>query len=48
MYLESPVSLNFCILYLFLVKGPQALYVNSGCVKCISGMILSPADENMS
>ena len=47
MYLKSLVSLNFCILYLFLVKGPQTLYVNSGCVKCISGMILSPADKNI-
>ena len=48
MYLESPVSVVFCILSLFLVKGSQALYVNSGCTKCISDINLSPADKNMS
>ena len=25
--------------------GPPALYVNSGCLKCISGMNLSPASK---
>ena len=30
--------LNFCILSLFFVNGPQALYVNPDCLKCISGM----------
>ena len=40
-YLESPGCLNFFILSLFLVKGAQALYVNPGCIKCISGINLS-------
>ena len=42
MYCKSPVSLSFCILFLFLVNGPQALYVNPGYIKSISGMNLSP------
>ena len=35
---EYPVSLNFCILPLFLVYGPQALYVNPGYFKWTSGI----------
>ena len=46
-YRESPVSLNFCILSLFYVNGPKALYVNPGCVKCISGINLSPVNKNL-
>ena len=41
MYLESPISLNFFILYLFLVNSPQALYINPGFFKYISGINLS-------
>ena len=44
MYLESPVSLNFFILSLFLVNGPKALYINLG--HCISGMNLCPPNKN--
>ena len=29
----------------FLVNGPQALYVNPGCFKCISGINLSPPNK---
>ena len=47
MYLESPVCLNFFILYLFLVNGSQALYGNPGCLKCISGIDTSPANKNL-
>ena len=36
---------NFCIPSLFLVNGPQEIYVNLGCLKCISGMNLSPANK---
>ena len=43
----SPVSINFCIVYLFLVNGPHALYVNPGCFKCISGINFSPANKNI-
>ena len=32
---------------MFLVNGTQALYVNTGCLKCISGMNLSPAIRSM-
>ena len=35
------------ILSLFLVNDPQALYVNPGCLNCISGIYLSPANENL-
>ena len=45
MYFESPVYLNFCILCLFLVDGPQALYVNPGWLKRISDMNLFPANK---
>ena len=45
--LESPVSLNFWILSLFFVNGQQALYVNLGCLKYISGINLSPANKNL-
>ena len=41
-YLEYPVSLDFLLLFLFLVNGPQALYVNPGCLKCIYGKLLHP------
>ena len=40
------VSLNFCILSLFFVSYPQALYANSGCLKGISGIKLS-ANKNL-
>ena len=46
MFGES-LSLNFCILYLFFVNDPQALYVNPGCLKCISGINLSSAYKNL-
>ena len=35
---------NFFILSLFLVNEPQALYVNPGQFKCLSGIILFPAN----
>ena len=47
MDLEALVSLNFCILSLFLGNYLQALYVNPGCLKCFSGMILCPANKNL-
>ena len=49
MYRESPVSLNlnFWILCLLFINGPQALYVNSDCFKCVSGINLSPANNNL-
>ena len=47
MYLESPVSLNFYTPYFFIVNGPQALYVNPGCLKCVSGMNLSLANKSL-
>ena len=28
-------------------NGPQALYINPGCFKCISGINLSPANKNL-
>ena len=37
-YSEYPVSLNFDILSLFLMNGPEALYINPGCFKWISGI----------
>ena len=40
MYFESPVSLNFFILCLFLLNGSKVLYVNPGCFKCIYGIKL--------
>ena len=39
--------LNFWILSLFFENGSQAQYVNSGCLKCISGIDLSPANKNL-
>ena len=53
MYYESPVSLNFCVLSLFLVNSVQEVCVNldlpctAGCLKYISGMNLSPANKNL-
>ena len=47
MYLESSVSLSFCVLSLFLVNASQTLYVNLGYFKCISSMSLSPANKNL-
>ena len=32
---------------MFFVNGPQALYVNPGCLKCISCLNLSPANKNL-
>ena len=31
----------------FFVNGPQELYVNPGCIKCIYGINLSHANENV-
>ena len=47
LYCESSVSLSFWILSFFFVNGPQALYVNQGCLKCISGINLSPVYKNL-
>ena len=47
MYLESPVSLNFFIRFLFVANGPQALQVNLVYLKYISGINFSPANENL-
>ena len=47
MYRESPVSLNFYILSLFFVNGPQALYINPVCLKCSSGMDLSSVNKEL-
>ena len=47
MYLESLVSLIFFILSLFLVNDSQALYVNPGCLKCISGINLLSASKSL-
>ena len=41
MYLEYPISLDFCILSLIAVNSPKALYVNPGCLKCILGINIS-------
>ena len=47
-YRKSPVSLNFCIIsFFFFVNGPQALYINPGYLKCISGINLSPTNKNL-
>ena len=46
-YLDSPTSLNFCIISLFLVNDPQTLKINPGCLCCILGMDLSPPDKNL-
>ena len=43
----NPVSLNFCILHLIFVNGPQALYVNAGCLKCILGINLPPTNKHL-
>ena len=43
----SSVSLNFYILSLIFVNGPQALCVNTGCIICISGMNVSPANKKL-
>ena len=46
------ISLIYCkiqYLYpsmLFLVNGAQSLYVNQGCLKCISGINLSPVNKS--
>ena len=39
--------LDFFILSLFLVNERQALYVNPGCLKCISGINLSAANKKL-
>ena len=46
-YLKFPVSLNFCILSLFLVNDPKALHINPRCLKRISEMDLSPTNKNL-
>ena len=43
----SPVSLKFCILSLIFVNGPQALYINPGCLKWISGINISPVNKKL-
>ena len=45
-HLQHPGSLDFFIFSLFLVNGPQTIYVIRGCFKCISGRNLSPAIKN--
>ena len=45
--LESTFPLHFSIFSLFYVSGPQALYVNPSCLKCISGINLFPANKNV-
>ena len=40
-------SLNFCILSLLFVNGPQALYVNPYSLKCISGINISPVNKTL-
>ena len=39
--------MNFSILCLFLVNGPQALYVETGCFKCISDINLFETSKNL-
>ena len=39
LYPIHSVSLNFYIRSSFFVNGPYALYVNLGCLKCISSII---------
>ena len=46
-YRESAFPLHFSIFSLFYVSGPQALYVNPSCLKCISGINLFPANKNV-
>ena len=38
---------HVCILSWFFVNGPQALYINPGCLKCTTGINLSPANKNL-
>ena len=57
--IEFPVSLNLYVLVLFIVNGPQALYVNPGLpvilseagvmgyLRCISSINISPANEKL-
>ena len=47
MYLVSPNYLSFSILSFIFVNGPEALYLNSGCLRCVSGMIVSPVNTNL-
>ena len=37
----------FCILFLFLVNGSQASYLNPACPKCISGINLYSSSKNL-
>ena len=46
-YSVNLVSLNFCILSLYLVNGPQVLYVNPGCLKSIPGINLFSTNESL-
>ena len=39
------LSHYFCILLLVFVNGSQVLHVNPGCLKCILGINLSPANK---
>ena len=48
MYSKSPVSLNFWILSLFFVNGPEVLCVKSGCIKRMLSLNLSPSNKNLS
>ena len=44
-YRKSPSFANFCILSLFFVNEPEALYLNPGYLKSTSGINLSPANK---
>ena len=47
MYFESSLSLIFFYSFFILVNDPQTLYVNPGCLKCISGINLSAVNTNL-
>ena len=44
-YIFFPIFSIFCIFLLLFANGPQAQYLNPGCLRCISGMNLSPANK---
>ena len=46
-YLVHFGKFNFCILSLLLGNGVETLWVNPGCLKCISGVHLSPDNKNL-
>ena len=45
--LNLPFLWFFFIRSLFFLNGPQALYANLGCLKCISGINLSPTNKKL-